>query len=87
MCIKNQWGFHVSGAFMSFQTVRKLVRMSSTRCAVCWPTSPPRLRIRRYWSTLASPTLTRAVRMANTQGGTIVLGVAEKSTGLHAYHT
>ena len=24
---------------------------------------------------------------ANTQGGTIVLGVAEKSTGLHAYHT
>ena len=25
--------------------------------------------------------------LANTQGGTIVLGVAEKSTGLHAYHT
>jgi ATP-dependent DNA helicase RecG len=25
--------------------------------------------------------------MANTQGGTIVLGVAEKPTGLHAYHT
>ena len=24
---------------------------------------------------------------ANTQGGTVVLGVAEKSTGLHAYHT
>jgi len=24
---------------------------------------------------------------ANTKGGTIVLGVAEKSTGLHAYHT
>ncbi len=25
--------------------------------------------------------------MANTQGGTIVLGVAEKSTGFRAYHT
>jgi predicted HTH transcriptional regulator len=25
--------------------------------------------------------------VANTQGGTIVLGAAEKSTGLHAYHT
>ena len=25
--------------------------------------------------------------LANTQGGTIVLGVAEKSTCLHAYHT
>jgi len=25
--------------------------------------------------------------LANTQGGTVVLGVAKKSNGLHAYHT